>query len=148
MAETVPYVPRLADRLIADLLAELPAVAIVGPRATGKTTTAARHARTIIRLDRPAEALAVAADPDAVLHGLDEPILLDEWQEVPQVLGAVKRACDTAPPGQVHLDGIGASRDRDRDVARHRACDASGAVSADSRRAARLDGRTAGRPDR
>lgn len=106
MAETVPYVPRLADRLIADLLAELPAVAIVGPRATGKTTTAARHARTIIRLDRPAEALAVAADPDAVLHGLDEPILLDEWQEVPQVLGAVKRACDTAPrPGRFILTG-------------------------------------------
>lgn len=102
----MPYVPRLADALIRDLLAELPALAIVGPRASGKTTTAVRHARTTIHLDRPAEAIAVAADPDAALRGLDEPILLDEWQEVPQVLGAVKRACDTEPrPGRFILTG-------------------------------------------
>ncbi|MCY4492582.1 MAG: DUF4143 domain-containing protein, partial [Acidimicrobiaceae bacterium] len=32
--------------------------------------------------------------------------LLDEWQEVPQVLGAVKRACDTEPrPGRFILTG-------------------------------------------
>lgn len=33
-------------------------------------------------------------------------MLLDEWQEVPQVLGAVKRACDTEPrPGRFILTG-------------------------------------------
>ena len=88
------YLQRLADPLIAELLETLPAVSLVGPRAAGKTTTALRHASTVIRLDRPAEAEVVAADPDAALDGLAEPILLDEWQEVPQVLGAVKRACD------------------------------------------------------
>ena len=91
---------------MAELIAELPAIAVVGPRAAGKTTTAARHARTVIRLDRPAEAYAVAADPDAALRGLAEPILLDEWQEVPSVLGAVKRACDVEPrPGRFILTG-------------------------------------------
>ena len=100
------YLPRLVDPLLAELLAELPAVSVVGPRASGKTTTAERHARSVIRLDRPAEALAVAADPDAALAGLAEPILLDEWQEVPQVLGAVKRACDADPsPGRFLLTG-------------------------------------------
>ncbi len=95
------YLERLAEPLIAALLKELPALALVGPRASGKTTTAARYARTVIRLDRRAEALAVAADPDAALEGLAEPVLLDEWQEVPQVLGAVKRACDAEPrPGR------------------------------------------------
>ena len=85
---------------------ELPALAIVGPRASGKTTTAMRHARTVIRLDRPAEAAVVAADPDTALDGLPEPVLLDEWQEVPELLGAVKRACDTQPrPGRFILTG-------------------------------------------
>ena len=84
----------------------MPALALVGPRATGKTTTAERHARTVIRLDRVAEATAVAADPDAALQGLPEPILLDEWQEIPEVLGAVKRACDADPrPGRFILTG-------------------------------------------
>lgn len=100
------YRDRLADTLIADLLTELPALSIVGPRAAGKTTTAARHAQTVIRLDRPAEAVAVAADPDASLLGWPEPILLDEWQEVPEVLGAVKRLCDADPrPGRFILTG-------------------------------------------
>ena len=37
------YRKHAADRLIGELLAELPALLIVGPRATGKTTTASRH---------------------------------------------------------------------------------------------------------
>ena len=97
---------RLADPLIAELLGALPAVSLVGPRAAGKTTTAARHASTIVHLDRPAEAEVVAADPDTALDGLAEPILLDEWQEVPGVLGAVKRACDRdRRPGRFILTG-------------------------------------------
>ena len=87
--------PRLADTVLADLLAEFPALLVVGPRATGKTTTAARFAKTVLRLDEPRVARAVEADPDAVLRGLEEPILIDEWQLAPSVLGAVKRAVDT-----------------------------------------------------
>jgi predicted AAA+ superfamily ATPase len=48
----------------------------------------------VVRLDRPAEAVAFRADPDAALRGLPEPVLLDEWQAVPEVFGAVKRAVD------------------------------------------------------
>ena len=100
------YLERLADPLITELLAALPAISLIGPRAAGKTTTAARHASTVIHLDHPAQAEVVAADPDAALAGLAEPILLDEWQEVPDVLGAVKRACDRDPrPGRFILTG-------------------------------------------
>jgi uncharacterized protein len=100
------YVARLVDPLIVRLLEELPALFIVGPRATGKTTTAARYAGTIVRLDREAEAVAFRADPDAALRGLREPVLLDEWQVVPGVLGAVKRAIDTSPaPGRFLVTG-------------------------------------------
>ncbi len=91
------YLPRAVDPLLDELVRQLPAVFITGPRATGKTTTAARRAGTVVRLDRDAEAAAFRADPDAALRGLPEPVLLDEWQVVPGVLGAVKRAVDADP---------------------------------------------------
>ncbi|MGH8906918.1 MAG: ATP-binding protein [Egibacteraceae bacterium] len=100
------YLPRLVDTLLTELLADLPAVLLVGPRATGKTTSAARQARTVVRLDRPAEAEAFRADPDVALTGLAEPVLLDEWQVVPEVLGAIKRAVDSEPrPGRFVVTG-------------------------------------------
>jgi uncharacterized protein len=91
------YQPRLIDDLLAQLLQELPALFLTGPRASGKTTTALRHADTVVRLDRAAEAVAFRADPDAALRDLSEPILLDEWQVVPEVIGAVKRSVDGDP---------------------------------------------------
>lgn len=91
------YLSRSVDPLLRELLGELPAVLVVGPRAVGKTTTARRLARSIVRLDREAEAAVFRADPDAALRGLSEPVLLDEWQVVPEVLGAVKRAVDDEP---------------------------------------------------
>lgn len=100
------YRKRLLDPLIEELLTELPALLLVGPRATGKTTTAARYAKTIVRLDQEAQAIAFRADPDSALSGLEEPVLLDEWQAVPAVLGAVKRAVDAEPrPGRYLITG-------------------------------------------
>lgn len=100
------YRLRLVDQYIEELHAELPALLVVGPRASGKTTTAARHASTIVRLDRDAEAAAFRADPDAALRDLPEPVLLDEWQATPGVLGAVKREVDRdSHPGRYLLTG-------------------------------------------
>lgn len=100
------YVPRLLDTELADVIAAHPAVLVVGPRACGKTTTTRRLCRSILRLDVPAQAAVARADPDAVLRGLDEPILIDEWQVVPEILGAVKRAVDDDPrPGRFVLTG-------------------------------------------
>lgn len=100
------YVRRLVDDDLPQLLDAHPAVLLVGPRAAGKTTTARRYAASVVRLDRPAEAAAFAADPDAALARVDEPVLLDEWQAVPEVLGAVKRAVDDdTRPGRFLLTG-------------------------------------------
>ena len=41
-----------------------------------------------------------------MIESLAEPVLLDEWQDVPEVLAAVKRACDAEPqPGRFILAG-------------------------------------------
>lgn len=81
-------------------------MSLVGPRASGKTTTALQHAATVVRLDQPAESSVFRTDPDAALRRLAEPVLLDEWQEAPEVLGAVKRSVDRDPrPGRYLLTG-------------------------------------------
>lgn len=100
------YLPRQVDPLLDELLGEFPALLIVGPRACGKTTTARRHCAGRIRLDRPAEAAFARADPDAALADGPFPLLLDEWQNVPDVIGAVKRAVDEqSGPGRFVLTG-------------------------------------------
>ena len=100
------YVPRLVDARLNEFIRAFPAVLVTGPRAAGKTTSGSRVAAEVVRLDRPAEAVAFEADPDAALRNREEPLLLDEWQEVPAVLGAVKRAVDLDPrPGRFVLTG-------------------------------------------
>jgi DNA polymerase III gamma/tau subunit len=52
------YTPRLINTPLTELFDQLPALLLVGPRAAGKTTTARRLARSVVRLDVSAEAAA------------------------------------------------------------------------------------------
>ena len=100
------YQARLADAALRRRMEAFSAVMVTGVRAGGKTTTAARFAADVVRLDQPAAAAAFRADLDAALRTASEPVLLDEWQEVPEVLGAVKRAVDAdGRPGRFLLTG-------------------------------------------
>jgi predicted AAA+ superfamily ATPase len=103
---TPDYRLRLVDPLLDELFEQVSAVMITGPRASGKTTMATRRATTIVQLNAEAQAAAFAADPDAALRGLPEPVLLDEWQQVPGVFGAARRAVDDDPrPDRFYLTG-------------------------------------------
>lgn len=100
------YQARAVDSTLAEILTTHPAVWVTGPRACGKSTTARQFAKTLIQLDRPAVAAGFEADADAALRGLAEPVLLDEWQVVPSVMGAIKRAVDgNATPGRFLITG-------------------------------------------
>ena len=79
---------------------------VVGPRATGKTTSCERLAKSVVRLGDPRASSAFAVDPQSVLEGLAQPVLIDEWQEVPASLQAIKLAVDSnADRGQFLVTG-------------------------------------------
>ena len=101
------YLARSLDTHLDEALAVHAAILIDGPRACGKTTTALRLAASVARLDVPAQAALFRSDPDAALRAFPlRPLLMDEWQEAPEVIGAVKRAVDAgAPPGSFLLTG-------------------------------------------
>jgi predicted AAA+ superfamily ATPase len=101
--------PRAIDRLIVqELLPVFPAILLVGPRGSGKSTSMARLADTILDLSVPGTRLAASEDPDGVLTVSTGTVLIDEWQEVPEILGAVKRAVDrdrARTPGRFLITG-------------------------------------------
>lgn len=99
------YIQRVVDRELDELLPQLPAIALEGPKGVGKTETARRRAKTIHQLDDPAQQAIIEADPARVLSG-KPPILIDEWQRVPPVWDVIRRAVDQgSPPSRFLLTG-------------------------------------------
>jgi predicted AAA+ superfamily ATPase len=105
------YTTRVLDHELDELLKALPALAIEGPKGVGKTETASRRAATIHRLDDQARLSLAEADPRRLLDGRP-PILIDEWQRLPESWDLVRRAVDEgAGPASFLLTGS-ASPDR------------------------------------
>ena len=101
-----PYVPRVVDAQLAEFIAQLPAIAIEGAKAVGKTATASRYARTIYALDDPQQREVAGADERRLLAG-ERPVLIDEWQRLPASWDLVRRAADAldAQAGSYLLTG-------------------------------------------
>lgn len=105
MSPLAPYQRRVIDDELDQLIVELPALAIEGPKGVGKTRTALQRAQTVHRLDDPAELAVAEADPGRLLEG-ERPVLIDEWQRFRQVWDLVRRAVDDgASPGSFLLTG-------------------------------------------
>jgi predicted AAA+ superfamily ATPase len=105
------YRRRVVDDELDELIAGLPAIALEGPKAAGKTATALRRARTVHRLDDGAERSILQADPSRLLAG-ERPVLIDEWQRFPESFDRVRRAVDEgAGPGSFLLTGSASPAD-------------------------------------
>lgn len=99
------YARRIVDAELDELLPGLPAIALEGPKGVGKTATALLRARTVFRLDSPAQRLAVEAATDAALSS-EAPVLFDEWQRYRTIWDDVRRAVDQgATAGSYLLTG-------------------------------------------
>ncbi|GLY97766.1 hypothetical protein Acsp02_50200 [Actinoplanes sp. NBRC 103695] len=101
--------PRQLTEVLARRLTEEPALVLNGPRTVGKSTLlhelAARLGRPVIDCDDPSTRAAVRADPGRFVSG-PSPILIDEYQHVPDLLGAIKAELNRdLSPGRFVLAG-------------------------------------------
>jgi uncharacterized protein len=94
------YRRRVLDPLLDELFAPggLRAIAIEGAKGVGKTSTALQRARTVHRLDDAALLAVARADPALLVAG-EKPVLIDEWQRLPQSWDVVRRAVDAGARG-------------------------------------------------
>ena len=108
----------LASRRLGEVvktrLAEEPVVVLNGPRTVGKSTLLgelARHmGRTVIDCDDLATRAAVRSDPARFVEA-DQPVLIDEYQHVPELLDAIKAQLNrNLRPGGYVLAGSTATR--------------------------------------
>lgn len=106
------YIPRVIDGELDALLPGLAAIAIDGAKAVGKSATTARRAGTFFALDDP-ETLAILAGTPALMDGSPRPVVLDEWQRLPELWDRVRRSVDQDPVtgGRFLLTGSAAPPD-------------------------------------
>lgn len=103
------YLKRTTDKLLKLNLEAFGAVLIEGPKWCGKTTTAERHAASVLKLQDPdsrdAFLATAAVKPSLLLKG-EVPRLIDEWQVAPVLWDAVRTAVDARNEvGQFILTG-------------------------------------------
>ena len=92
------YLRRVVDDELDELLPDLPAIALDGPKGVGKTATASRRASTVHRLDDLTQREILAAEPARVVSGR-RPVLIDEWQRLTHSWDVVRRAVDDGAAG-------------------------------------------------
>ncbi|WP_067861152.1 ATP-binding protein [Nocardia shimofusensis] len=104
------YCRRIIDTALDELQPHLRALAIFGPKGVGKTATAMQRVESIIDLSLPAQRELVMADPE-ILTRAPGPVLVDEWQRLPEVWDHIRHAVDAgSAPGRFIIAGNSAPR--------------------------------------
>ena len=87
------YIPRIIDDVLDTYLGIFGAVNIRGPKWCGKTTSAEQKAKSVLRLQDPDYSdlyrQTASVKPSLLLKG-DNPRLIDEWQDIPELWDAVR----------------------------------------------------------
>lgn len=98
---SVSLVDRSIGSSINSLIDEEPVVIVQGPRACGKTTLVqqlcTQRDRDLLDVGQPSEFVVASQDPAAYLAGRDEPVFIDEFQRVPNLLAVIKKSVDRTP---------------------------------------------------
>ncbi|HEV2964848.1 MAG TPA: ATP-binding protein [Candidatus Angelobacter sp.] len=93
------YQIRKLATVVVEAARNFPAVVLTGPRRAGKTTLL-RHlfprARYVL-LEDPDVQARIRSDPRAFLDALSPPVVLDEIQNTPEILGYVRTMIDRVP---------------------------------------------------
>ena len=93
------YKRHIKTRLI-DLLNDFRIVYLTGPRQAGKSTLVREIAKEqgmgYYTLDDAALVASATSDPQGLLAALPKPLVLDEFQMAPNLIGAIKMVSDTA----------------------------------------------------
>ncbi|MBL0884944.1 ATP-binding protein [Myceligenerans indicum] len=104
------YRRRIIDSTLDQLQPHLRALSIHGPKGVGKTATAAQRAASVIDLSLPRQRELITADA-SILTSVPGPVLVDEWQRLPEVWDHVRHAVDAgSPPGHFIVAGSSAPR--------------------------------------
>lgn len=104
------YIPRLLDTVIQDDMRLFGAVIVSGVKWCGKTTTCKRFAKTIISLQDKSQyeryAGTAQMDPQLLFRG-EKPLLIDEWQRIPELWDAARYYvdCNSHTKGQLIFTG-------------------------------------------
>jgi uncharacterized protein len=104
------HVDRRIAASVRSTMTSSPVTAITGPRTAGKSTLArelvAAHGGTLLDLDDPGVRGLATDDPTAFVRDLPEPVVLDEFQRVPDLLAAIKAELNRdRRPGRYVLAG-------------------------------------------
>lgn len=103
------YLKRIVDEQIRLRLEAFGSIQVKGPKWCGKTTTAAIHANSVIKMQDPDKRMGYLetanTKPSLLLKG-DTPRLIDEWQVAPVLWDAVRNEVDERKlKGQFILTG-------------------------------------------
>jgi uncharacterized protein len=91
------YIPRSLEPVITKAVAQFPAVVLIGPRQSGKTTLLKHlfgERYRLISLEAPDVRLAAVTDPRGFLNLYPPPVIFDEIQFAPALLPYIKEYID------------------------------------------------------
>lgn len=103
------YIPRHLEATLVALAGQFPAVTVLGPRQSGKTTLV-KHLfpqYAYVNLEFPDDRLLAREDPHSFFKQYAEPLIIDEIQRVPELLSYIQVSIDEdrAKKGRFILTG-------------------------------------------